>query len=57
MLAGAVSAGFIQEKNLALVDIIDLDTQGSTEEEAVEQWGTTVVRALENWTAPVIPLL
>jgi hypothetical protein len=50
-LEGAKEAGFIQPQNLSLVTIIDLENEGEG-----EQWGTKVVKALEEWTPPVSPL-
>ena len=49
---GAKEAGFIQPQNLSLVTIIDLDNEGEG-----EQWGTKVVKDLEDWTPPVSYLL
>jgi len=48
LLQGAKEAGFIQPQNLSLVTIIDLENEGEG-----EQWGTKVVKDLEDWTPPV----
>jgi len=48
LLQGAKEAGFIQPQNLSLVTIIDLESEGEG-----EQWGTKVVKDLEDWTPPV----
>lgn len=55
LLEGAVAAGFIQEKNLKLVNIVDLDGSKATnfEESRVDEWGPTVIKALNEWTPPV----
>ena len=52
LLEGATEAGFIQSQNLSLVTILDVESEGEGEE-----WGTKVVKALEDWTPPVSHIL
>lgn len=58
LLEGAVAAGFILEKNLALVKVIDLDggKAANFEEARADEWGPAVIKALKEWE-PLVSLL
>jgi hypothetical protein len=64
LFEAGVAAGFIQEKNLALVNIIDLDggkggsKAANFEENFADRWGSVAIKALDEWTPPVcLPLI
>lgn len=54
LLKNAVEAGFIAEKNLALVQIVDLEDAAANDDESrAGEWGAATVKALQNWSLEV----
>jgi hypothetical protein len=54
LLKNAVEAGFIAEKNLALVQIVDLEDAAANDDESrAGEWGPATVKALQDWSLEV----
>jgi hypothetical protein len=54
LLKNAVEAGFIAEKNLALVQIVDLEDAAANDDESrAGEWGAATVKALKDWSLEV----